>query len=534
MDFTIPAKALSLLSPVKNSANPDLSLKIGQQVDAKVLNISVENNVIELQLGNMAVKAAADPPLSPHNSFSQALQNLTKGEQLTLLVSKLLPNPELSLELAAPTQKQSQLPLSEKDKLINSAVNEIKSKPLVLKLLLPTTVQPSTVKSTTSDKSSFFEKGQQFTARIVSKENNSLILEFLPDQKKNNLDNTNSIKQSHLSVPLEKISQSQSSMTKVALPQLKNGQFIALEVTKSGNQPQFKILETQKPAFSVTSEKTLTDTIKRFLPIQQTPASFIDQLGKNLPSLVVDKTVPEALKQIAQQIFHQLPKKTTLTTPPGLKQSINNSGLFLESKLLLSEKESTIKTEPDFKANILKFIQALKQQAPPMLPSELTNTEHEPLNLRKLQNNAESSIAKMVLDQISSLPKEESSKQVWNIELPYLGDQKTIENISFQIEQEKNKQEQPEKNNWTVNITLNPPNLGELYCKISCINGSINTHFWSHSSETNHLVSQNLDFLKSRLEASGLKTGQIKAHDSPHKSFKKAVKYPNKLIDEKI
>jgi flagellar hook-length control protein FliK len=531
MDFTIPAKALTLLAPGKNTNNPDLSLKTGQQLEAKVLNISIENNIIELQLGKTSVKVAVDPPLTPQTS---TLPQFTKGEQLTLLVNKLLPNPELSLERPAlATQNQSKLPASVENEQLTQTANGIKSKPLVLKILFATTDLPVSTQKNSTERLSFFEKGQQVTARIVSIENGSLKLELLSDPKKNN-SGTELIKPSSISVPLEKISPSQSFMVKSDLPQLKTGQLISLEITKTGNQPSFKILETQHPVFSAESEKKLTETIRRFLPVQQSPAIFIEKLANNQPLLIANKTVPEALKQLAQQILHQLPKKTALTNPLGLKQSIDNSGLFLESKLLQSEDAPVLKSQADFKATTLKFIQALKQQASIPLPSELKNTEHETLNLKQLQNDAESSMAKMILDQIASLPKEESIKQVWQLELPYLSDQKTIENIVIEIEHDKNKQEQPENDNWTVNITLDPPRLGKLHCKISCISGTINTHFWSHSSETNHLVSQNLDFLKSRLEASGLKTGQIKAHNSPPESFKKVIEYPHKLIDEKI
>ncbi len=531
MNFTIPAKALSLIAPGKNTNNLDLSLKIGQQLNAKVLNISVEKNIIDLQLDNRTVKVTADPPLTTQISLSQPLPQFTKGEQLTLLVNKLLPNPELTLDREnLATQNQSKLTVPAK----NQQIIQANSKPLILKMLFANPDLSESTQKSSMDRLPAFEKGQQFTARIVAIENGSLKLEFLTDPKKNNLGTEKPIKSPFVSVPLEKICPSQSPITKADLPQLKAGQFISLQVTKTGNYPSFKILEPQYPPASAVSEKKLTETIRQFLPVQQSPAIFIEQLGKDLPLLVANKTIPETLKQLAQQILHQLPKKTTLTNPLGLKQSIDNSGLFLESKLLQSKKDPSLKNQADFKALTLKFIQALKQQTSTPMPSELKNSEHESLNLKQLQNNAESSMAKMVLDQITSLPKEESAKQVWQLELPFLGDQKAIENITIQIEQDNSKQEQPENHNWTVNITLKPPRLGELYCKISCSSGTINTHFWSHSSETNHLVSQNLDFLKSRLEASGLKTGQIKAHDDPPESFKKAIDYPHKLIDEKI
>ncbi len=535
MDFIIPAKALSLLSPGIKPNNPELSLKIGQQLDAKILNISVERNIIELQLNKAIVKVTADPPLTSQPPLTQSLPPFTKGEQISLLVSKLLPRPELTLELTAvPSQKQSQFPLTGENKTINQAGNGFKSNPAALKLLFTTTIQPQIVKNSTDGQLSLLEKGQPFTAKIISIENSSLKLELMSAPKNNRFGVTQSIKTTVLSVPLEKISQPQTSLFKTDLSQLKTGQLISLEITKTGNHPEFKILKNQPPPPLVTPEKILTETIRRFLPVQQSPFIFIEQLGENIPSLIADKTIPDTLKQLAQQILQQLPKKITLTHPQGLKKSINNSGLFLESRLFQSEQDPLLKNQTDFKAVTLKFIQALKQQLPITLASEFQSTENKSLDLKQLQNNAESSIAKIVLDQISSLPKEDMPKQILHLELPYLGDQKNVENITIQIEQDNNNQAQTEKDNWTVDITLNPPRLGELFCKISCINGTISTYFWSNSSKTNNLVNQNLDFLKSRLEASGLKTGQIKAHDHAPKSAKKGIECSHKLIDEQI
>ncbi|MGR9012792.1 MAG: flagellar hook-length control protein FliK, partial [Gammaproteobacteria bacterium] len=372
---------------------------------------------------------------------------------------------------------------------------------------------------------------------------------------------------------------------------LKVGQTLSLEMTKAGTTPEFKVI----PPSNNIPEAKIAEFVKQFLPRHEAPPLFLNQLIKDLPKLMQNESVPKALKDIAAKIIQNLPPKEQLITSQGLKQSIANSGLFLEAKLppamaqaeLIKDLPQLIKNESvpqslqriaagilqnlnqkeplpnsppatnpkpiaeaeltalklnmadipkaealgaeDFKANLLKFIHALKQ--------ELATQGEQPINqtdidlLKNLQNKTENTVAKLVLDQLMSLPKEDNPKQLWVIDLPFI-DRQHAETVKIEIQRDKEKQQQSDSSDWSVNITITPPELGTIHCTVSYKNDVINTFFKSQKTQTTELIRYNLDYLKNQLEEAGLTTGHMDAHDGSPKSQPPHQLSRKKLFDD--
>ncbi|MGZ4956566.1 MAG: flagellar hook-length control protein FliK, partial [Methylobacter sp.] len=360
------------------------------------------------------------------------------------------------------------------------------------------------------------------------------------------------------------------------------------------------------PAANSIPEAKVAEFIKQFLPRHEASPIFLNQLIKDLPQLMNNESVPQALKDIAAKIVQNLPPKEQLITSQGLKQAITNSGLFLEAKLptalsqveLIKELPQLIRNESvpqslqriaaeilqnltqkqpsttgsvpeqtmvnskpipdvelvssklnppntgdstskagalidtgfiaeDFKGNLLKFIQALKQ--------EIAQSE-QPLNqvdldlLKNLQHKTENTVAKLVLDQLTSLPKEDSPKQLWIIDIPFI-DRQQAESVRIEVQQDKENKQQSGSSDWSVNITITPPALGTIHCIVSYRNDVVNTFFKSQNTQTTELIKHNLDYLKTQLEDSGLKTGHMDAHDGTQKT---QSAHPQQLAGKKL
>jgi len=359
---------------------------------------------------------------------------------------------------------------------------------------------------------------------------------------------------------------------------LKAGQNLKLEIVKAGSSPEFKII----PAATHLPEAKIAEFTKQFLPKHEASPIFLNQLLKDLPELTANKNVPQALKDIAVKIIHNLPPKEQLITSQGLKQAIANSGLFLEAKMpaqaeLIKELPQLIKNESvpqslqriaaeilqnltqkeplynnskpvaeadlvpsklnsadttsnppktgalgeislvaeDFKANLLKFIQALKQ--------EIAHQGEQPSHqadldlLKNLQHKTENTVAKLALDQLLSLPKDDNSKQQWIIDIPFI-DRQQAQSIRIEVQHDKENKAQSGNSNWSVNITLTPPGLDTIHCIASYRDNVINTFFKSRNTQTTELIKHNLDYLKNQLEESGLKTGHMDAHTEQQKT----------------
>ncbi|MGZ8159922.1 MAG: flagellar hook-length control protein FliK [Methylobacter sp.] len=373
---------------------------------------------------------------------------------------------------------------------------------------------------------------------------------------------------------------------------LKAGQNLSLEIIKAGTTPAFKII----PSAGNIPEAKVAEFIKQFLPRHEASPIFLNQLIKDLPQLMKNESVPQALKDIAAKIIQNLPPKEQLITSQGLKQSFVNSGLFLEAKLPpamaealpqliknesvpqslqrmaveilqnLTQKEPVLnpaqplkqnsEAKPastgfglpeetgniskannlgdaglitgDFKANLLKFVQALKQ--------EITHQGEQPATqidldlLKNLQHKTENTVAKLVLDQLMSLPKEDNPKQLWIIDIPFI-DRQQAESVRIEVQQDKEHKQQSGSKDWSVNITITPPGLGTIHCVVSYRNNVINTFFKSQNKQTTELIKHNLDYLKNQLEESGLKTGHMDAH-AEHQKTQPA--HPHQLTGKKL
>jgi flagellar hook-length control protein FliK len=213
--------------------------------------------------------------------------------------------------------------------------------------------------------------------------------------------------------------------------------------------------------------------------------------------------VPDALKRLAREILDSIPQVKNVHDPRQLKKSINNSGLFLETKLAYSKEKNSTLIQADFKAQLLKLQAAFKQALNVKKTEKLQSND---VNLiKEMQQKTESSLARIILNQLTSLPREDGSRQVWILDLPFLN-KETADSVKIKINQEK-KQE-----NWTVNITVSPPELATIHCKISCFDKTINTRFWSDTQEVVTKITQQLDYLKLQFEKAGINPGQMTAH----------------------
>ncbi|TAN70511.1 MAG: flagellar hook-length control protein FliK [Methylobacter sp.] len=274
------------------------------------------------------------------------------------------------------------------------------------------------------------------------------------------------------------------------------------------------------------------------LPLAMPQAELI----KALPQLIKNESVPKSLQRIAVEILQNLTQKEPVPNPLVLEQTITKSALIPEAelaslKLNLTDVEGAGVSQvgalagnalqvDDFKENLLKFIHALKQEI--SLQSEQQHNQVDLDLLKNLQNKTENTVAKIVLDQLMSLPKDDNPKQLWIVDIPFI-DRQQAETVKIEIQQDKENRQQFESNNWSVNITITPPELGTIHCIVSYRNNVINTYFKTLSTQTTELIKSNLDYLKKQLEESGLTTGHMDAHAGSQKT-----QVPHQLTGQKL
>ena len=571
---------LNAQMPVTNrSVENLLNLRVGQQLDVKTIraDITASTNAITLSLGNKNISVQSTQPLTLNPGQAVKLQVIQIAPTIEFKIVTPLPTinsqaPDLRLKLISNTSENSPLPVNKELAQPLSAADS--NAIAVIKDLATKTSLPL---------------NQALVTKIVNISGSKILLQFVTAPT-----TTATI------IPSTETSPKQTGLITIERSQLLNapsdlkiGQNLNLEAIKTGPMTAFKVIPPQTNLGA--SEAKIAEFVKQFLPRHEAAPVFLNQLIKDLPQLMNNETVPQALKDIAAQIIQNLPPKEQLVSSQGLKQALTNSGLFLEAKLPaqaelikvlpqlikneslplsiqriainvlqnltqkdpllnipasqpkplsttelaalklnLEKQTATSNTAPldqeDFKANLLKFIDALKQEL--SAQSELPPNPVELDLLKNLQTKTENTVAKIVLDQLVSLPKEESTKQVWVIDIPFL-DRQRAESVRIEIQQDKENTQYAGNKDWSVNITITPPELGTIHCLVSYRNEVINTFFKSNSFKTAELIKHNLDYLKNQLEESGLKTGHLDAQDDNQKIQSTHQLIRKQLFDDK-
>jgi hypothetical protein len=316
------------------------------------------------------------------------------------------------------------------------------------------------------------------------------------------------------------------------------------KLTENQNVPQalkaiaIKIIQSLPPKEQLITSQGLKQAIANSGLFLEAKIPAQAELIKGLPQLIKNQSLPQSLQRIAAEILQNLTQKEPLLNSPS-----NNPKPVHETDLLPATlnptdeagnlpktgalKETSLVAE-DFKANLLKFIQALKQEIANQ--GEQPSTQADLDLLKNLQHKTENTVAKLALDQLMSLPKEDSPKQLWIIDIPFI-DRQQAQSVRIEVQHDKESRQQTGNSDWSVNITITPPGLDTIHCIASYRNDVINTFFKSRNTQTTELIKHHLDYLKNQLEESGLKTGHMDAHDETQKT---QPVHPHQLSQKKL
>jgi len=456
----------TLSSPsINQSTQATLDFKLGQRLQATVTNIDLEKNTLTLALNNKKIS------VSIHNETAASQQkaaSLRSGQSLNLIVNKTAPQLEFKLS-------DSKQPLKNSPSFILNPS----------KITLPPVLSANIIKpiAQTEHKTLLAQLPlhQRISASVVQNNTSTLQLKLLTPQA------------IHL------------SFKPLSLP--KHITQISLQVIKTGEQPQFKILPALSP------ETLQQQALKMLLPQQMHSPMFFNQLIQQLPMLAESEQVSDTLKRLAQKLLDSLPSKQQMGKATQLKQSFEQSGLFLEKKLSQSTSQPPFNLDHDLKLKLKYFVQALKQELHRKQEKTPEKTA-EYQALKDLQSKSEGALAKLILNQLKSLPPEESNKQIWIVDLPFL-DKKQTQSVQIQIKEETHKNAQQEEQKvWSATLSITPPNLKTLHCKISFFDGKVHTRFSSDSADTTQIIQQNLGYLAEHLTEAGLTTGHLIANQA--------------------
>jgi len=336
---------------------------------------------------------------------------------------------------------------------------------------------------------------------------------------------------------------------------LKSGDQLKLQIEQLKPSPQFKIVDVQPAKIS----RSLVQALNTALPSND--ATFTPLLKNiayiaNRPSLRPSPLAAE-VNATVRELFKNIPAPFNLKTATQVKTQLQNSGIFIESKIksalfdafassqtkthsiLETKLHNTIKSvlENDLGVKLYRLASLIKAQNPtatgltqktanPLHPQNVQNVAHQQAKTMNeqpsLQNivqreeamqiflrQIESSLSHMQHTQLQNLNETQSGRPSWLMELP-IKDGQDIDLFQFKINEEEVQSEQGERKKiWNITLQFNLNGLGEIKAHIKMQNEFISANFFSEKTNTLSLFKENIEYLRSRLNYNGLNVGNI-------------------------
>ncbi len=134
---------------------------------------------------------------------------------------------------------------------------------------------------------------------------------------------------------------------------LEKHQQLTLQVKSLGQQPVLRIL-------SPAADTTLATAVRLLLPRQGPMTPLLSSLGQL--AAAPRAALPGPVKDLIRSMVRQMPTVDQASTPRGLKQALDESGVFLERHLLQAPLPGAgpAIAGADFKAKLLRLLQLLR------------------------------------------------------------------------------------------------------------------------------------------------------------------------------
>jgi hypothetical protein len=254
---------------------------------------------------------------------------------------------------------------------------------------------------------------------------------------------------------------------------------------------------------------------------------------------IADGLGPEVINKI-RTVLENTPSRNQVVSPPLLKKIILESGLFMEPKLATGQAPG-----PDLKSNLLLLLFHLRSQIEELIVPEQraitaeNRPQSSPLDagisklLNQLLRQTEGSLARIQLNQLSSMPAEEGTRQVWQFDIP-VKHPEGFDSFQLRIEREQSHSEKKDaRHRWRLSLNFDLDPLGPVQAQITLLGEQVSALFLTERKESADLIERQLTSLEQAFARAGLKVGHLAAKRSGKVATEMPNSFPHPLLDEK-
>ncbi len=297
------------------------------------------------------------------------------------------------------------------------------------------------------------------------------------------------------------------------------GQKLSLIVVKAGTLPELSLL--QETSRADLQALALKSALPRQLPLDR----ILDNLNRASNQPVVAQSAQ--LQDAIRRLFAGLPAPNEVKSGQHLSRIFRETGLLMESHLLRGNI-----TSGDLKANLLRLLTQLHtilnlpagqtpardtglpgSPLPRSLP-EVHQSSPDQLQrslLRELAVQTEGALARIQLNQLTSLPAGEREAQLWQFDLPLRQDDR-MDVFRIRITKEEPCDTASDTPGWSLSIRFDLRPLGTIEVRLALAGTAVSTHFWAERDDTRARIEQQLPQLERAFARSGLSAARFTVH----------------------
>ncbi len=308
---------------------------------------------------------------------------------------------------------------------------------------------------------------------------------------------------------------------------------------------------------------------------QHSSQGSLQGLFKALQGLGERGDIPSSVRTSIDKLIGAMPDGQQLSDAKGLSKALENSGAFLESKLL-SPQANALPT--DLKANLLKLISQLQLNLPTQtalpgamassimaqslpalarnllgsinqnsskqqalnfpLPAKLLQALSEDGDLETLLKLAAAAVSRLQTHQLSSLAQTQVGPDgniltTWQLELPMRNQQELVP-VQLKIqrdEPQKSAAQEQKEMLWRIDLAFDLEPLGPVQVQTQLARGCLSSTLWAEQPSTAKLIDSELVNLRQRLVDAGLQVSALScAQGTPPQGPKTALQ--QRWVDE--
>lgn len=337
-------------------------------------------------------------------------------------------------------------------------------------------------------------------------------------------------------ITLRQTGQQQVDILKVQLPA--NQQAAAQQSTST--QPPPAVNVNNQAAQKAALHQTAMTALREALPVQRPVTETIARIQSLLPQLSGSLQSQPNLQQALQTINNATLQVNPQSPPTGeaVRQSLQRSGVFHEAVMMQALQQAAMPQSgpitpvgDDLKGAFFQIFRQLTrsgQQADGSTQKRSTATRggaeaaadnKQATQQNQLLRSLQEGLARIRSNQLQSSPATRSAEQTaapgiqTDIPIALNGQ---LSEVKVKIEQEVwPEDQQPEANEsyekrWVINLSFSPPELGKLHARLFYQHEKLATHIWVEQDDHLPSVSKQLQELKQRLSALGLKIEEVR------------------------